>query len=162
RFTDGSLTTANSGSVTVASDVASKLAVTTQPGGATAGANLTTQPVVTVQDQFGNTVTGDGSTVAASPRPGSGSLPGTLTTAADASPFAVTPAAADHLAVTNAPASVTAGSAAAVRVTARDPFGNTAPTYTGTVVFSSDDPAAGLPANYTFVGGDNGMHDFAG
>src|SRR5439155_704634 len=63
RFTDGSLTTANSGSVTVASDVASKLAVTTQPAGATAGANLTTQPVVTVQDQFGNTVTGDGSTV---------------------------------------------------------------------------------------------------
>src|SRR5207247_1700311 len=134
RFTDGSLTAADSGSFTVGSGVASKLAVTTQPAGATAGANLTTQPVVTVQDQFGNTVTSDSSTVTASLGSGSGTLAGTLTraavngvaaftnlrvddasdaktlhfadgslTAADADPFTVTPAAADHLAVTNAP-----------------------------------------------------------
>ena len=51
----------------------------------------------------------------------------------------------------------TAGS---VTVTAKDAFGNTATGYTGTVHFTSTDAAACLPANYTFVGGDNGVHTF--
>jgi hypothetical protein len=46
-------------------------------------------------------------------------------------------------------------------VTAKDAFNNTATGYTGTVHFSSSDPMAVLPANYTFVGADNGVHNFA-
>src|SRR5207248_8343629 len=45
RFTDGALTLADATAFTVTPAAASKLAVTTQPAGATAGANLTTQPV---------------------------------------------------------------------------------------------------------------------
>src|SRR5207247_4786066 len=37
---------------------------------------------------------------------------------------------------------------------------NTAKSYTGTVHFTSSDGAAVLPANYSFVGGDNGVHTF--
>jgi hypothetical protein len=52
-----------------------------------------------------------------------------------------------------------------VAVVARDDFGNVDPAYTGTVHFSSDDPRATLPGDYTFTtgsGGDNGTHTFAG
>ena len=33
--------------------------------------------------------------------------------------------------------------------------------YTGTVHFTSSDAQAGLPANYTFTGGDAGTHVFS-
>ena len=58
------------------------------------------------------------------------------------------------------PASVTAGTASSVTVTAEDAYGNTTPAYTGTVTFSSTDGSATLPGDYTFVGGDNGVHAF--
>jgi adhesin/invasin len=61
---------------------ANKLIVTTQPAGATAGANLTTQPVVKIEDQFNNVVTSDSSTVTVNLQAGSGSLQGTLSKAA--------------------------------------------------------------------------------
>ena len=32
--------------------------------------------------------------------------------------------------------------------------------YTGTVHFTSTDSQAGLPGNYTFTSGDNGVHTF--
>src|SRR5713101_5635894 len=64
-----------------------------------------------------------------------------------------------HYAVA-APASATAGTAFSITVTAKDQFNNTVPTYTGTVHFTSTDGAAVLPANYTFVAGDNGVHTF--
>jgi hypothetical protein len=60
----------------------------------------------------------------------------------------------------SAPASVSAGSQFSVTVTAKDPFGNTALGYTGTVHFDSSDPAAVLPADYTFTGADGGNHTF--
>ncbi len=47
-------------------------------------------------------------------------------------------------------------------VTAADANGNTTPGYLGTVHFTSDNPNKALPADYTFVGGDNGAHTFAG
>ena len=47
-----------------------------------------------------------------------------------------------------------------VTVTAKDAFGNTATGYTGTVHFTTTDGAAVLPANYTFTGGDTGVHTF--
>ena len=57
------------------------LAFTTQPGGGTGGTAWTTQPVVAVQDQFGNTVTTDASTVTLgiANNAGGGTLSGTLT-----------------------------------------------------------------------------------
>ena len=45
-------------------------------------------------------------------------------------------------------------------VSALDKSGGTNPTYTGTVTFSSSDPLALLPFNYTFVPADNGVHTF--
>jgi hypothetical protein len=43
-------------------------------------------------------------------------------------------------------------------VVAKDADGNTATSYTGTVTFSSSDAKAVLPANYTFVSTDRGVH----
>jgi len=53
------------------------------------------------------------------------------------------------------------GTAGSVTVTAKDAYGNTATGYLGTVHFTSSDATATLPANYTFVSGDNGVHLFA-
>src|SRR6202035_44224 len=68
---------------------------------------------------------------------------------------AVSPAAAAALHLT-APTSSTAGSALTGVVTAVDPFGNTATSYSGTVQFSSADGQATLPADYTFNTSDAG------
>src|SRR5205807_7265213 len=46
-------------------------------------------------------------------------------------------------------------------VTAQDPYGNTATSYTGTVHFISSDGQAVLPADYTFVAADAGVHAFS-
>src|SRR5207244_5040383 len=56
--------------------------------------------------------------------------------------------------------SSTAGSAFDVTVTALDAYGNTDTSYTGIVHFTSSDSQAVLPSNYTFVGGDGGVHTF--
>ena len=61
-----------------------------------------------------------------------------------------------------APATATAGTSFAVGVTARDAYSNIATGYTGAVHFTSSDAVAALPANYTFVAGDNGAHTFSG
>src|ERR1700733_8412497 len=75
----------------------------------------------------------------------------------------VTAAAASALAL-SAPGSSVAGSALGLKLTALDPFGNTATGYTGTVSFTTTDPASGasVPGNYTFVAGDDGVHTFTG
>ena len=70
-------------------------------------------------------------------------------------------AAATGLAVTGFPSPTAAGTASNFTVTARDLYGNTAPTYTGTVNLTSSDPKAVLPATYAFVSGDNGTHTFS-
>ena len=62
--------------------------------------------------------------------------------------------------VTGFPATVTAGTAGSVTVTAKDGNGNVATAYTGAVRFTSSDAQAVLPANYTFVAADNGTHTF--
>src|SRR5258706_156519 len=66
--------TSNSFNITVGAAV--KLAFTTQPGNGTGGSNLSTQPVVTVQDAGGNTVTGatNSITLAIGTNPSSGTL----------------------------------------------------------------------------------------
>jgi hypothetical protein len=62
----------------------------------------------------------------------------------------------------SAPSTVTVDSPFSVTVTAQDQYGNTAPSYRGTVHFTKTDSGTGsfVPANYAFVAGDNGAHTF--
>jgi hypothetical protein len=61
-----------------------------------------------------------------------------------------------------APATATAGVPFDFTVTAVDPYGNTDPTYTGTVAFSTQDPAGTFnPTGYTFGPGDLGSATFS-
>src|SRR5204862_3723614 len=46
-------------------------------------------------------------------------------------------------------------------VTVKDAFSNAATGYVGTVHFSSTDASAMLPANYTFISADAGVHTFS-
>src|SRR5207302_9595042 len=62
--------------------------------------------------------------------------------------IAVGPAAADTLAVTGFPTTVTAGNAGTVTVTVRDQFGNTATGYLGTVDVTSDNPNITVTNNH--------------
>jgi sugar lactone lactonase YvrE len=71
------------------------------------------------------------------------------------------PGPATSLAAAGLPNSVLAGAAVTVTVTAEDASGHAATGYTGTVHFTSTDPAAVLPPNYTFVGADAGSHTFS-
>ncbi|HEV7425967.1 MAG TPA: hypothetical protein VGQ46_06330, partial [Thermoanaerobaculia bacterium] len=71
----------------------------------------------------------------------------------------VAPPPATHFSVT-APANVTSGAAFNVIVTALDASNATVPSYTGTVHFTSSS-AGTLPADYTFTGGDAGVHTFS-
>ena len=73
----------------------------------------------------------------------------------------VNPGSATKLALSGLTAQ-TAGTAQTLLVTAQDSYGNTATGYTGIVHFTSSDGAAVLPANYTFVAGDAGVHTFSG
>jgi hypothetical protein len=61
----------------------------------------------------------------------------------------------------SAPASTTGGTAFNVTVTAIQTTGGTFTPYTGTVHFTSTAGSASLPADYTFVAGDNGVHIFS-
>lgn len=75
--TSPGLTSATSASFTITVGAANKVAFTTDPvGGVTEGVNLATQPVVRIQDAYGNTVTGNTSsvTLAIASGPGSGIL----------------------------------------------------------------------------------------
>jgi hypothetical protein len=71
----------------------------------------------------------------------------------------VNPAAAATL-VLSGPSAASAGTPFLVTLTAYDAYGNVATGYTGTVSFSSDDTAAGLPGNSTFQPGDQGVQSF--
>ena len=72
----------------------------------------------------------------------------------------VTPLAASAFLISTPATSIAAGTAAAVTVTAVDPFGNVVPGYAGTVHFTSTDPNAVLPLDYTFTPADGGVHSF--
>ena len=65
------------------------------------------------------------------------------------------------LAVSGLPSPTVAGVAHNLTVAAKDAHGNTATGYTGTVHFTSSDPAATLPADYTFMATDAGIHVFS-
>jgi sugar lactone lactonase YvrE len=59
------------------------------------------------------------------------------------------------------PGDVAVGTASNYTVTVRNPAGNVDTRYRGTIHFSSSDPAAVLPADYTFTAGDAGVHTFS-
>ena len=67
----------------------------------------------------------------------------------------------DRLVVSGFPSAVTAGAAGSFTITAKKADGSTNTGYTGTVHFTSSDPQAVLPANYTFTAADNGTHTFS-
>ena len=72
-----------------------------------------------------------------------------------------TAGAATHFHVEGFPDPVNAGTLGSVTVTAKDALDNTVAGYVGTVNFTSTDSQAVLPANHTFVAGDNGIHTFS-
>ncbi|MGL6075385.1 MAG: proprotein convertase P-domain-containing protein [Fimbriiglobus sp.] len=80
------------------------------------------------------------------------------------SPITVTASAASQFSITGFPSPTIAGKFGSYTVTARDPFGNVANGYLGTVRFSSSDTQVaigkGLPTNYTFTAADQGVKLF--
>ncbi|MES1247893.1 MAG: invasin domain 3-containing protein, partial [Actinomycetota bacterium] len=192
--TDGSLASAMSSSFTISVGAAAKLAFTTQPSSSVnGGATLSTQPVVTVQDAGGNTVTTSsaavtlalttpaGATLTCTTNPQTASSgvttfagcsidkagaytltasSGALTTAVS-SAITVNVGPAVSFSVTSATGTPTAGTPVNITVTVRDAGGNVVTGYTGTVHLTSTDGSAALPADYTFTGGDAGVHTFS-
>jgi len=73
----------------------------------------------------------------------------------------VTSAAPATLVVSGFPSPTVAWTKHSLTVAVNDRYGNTATGYRGTIHFTSSDPRAALPANYTFVAADNGVHTFA-
>ena len=126
----------------------------TFPSGTTATTGANGQATLTTLD--GNTTAG-GYVVTAS-------VAGVTTPAS----FTLTnsPGAVAGLTVTGFPTPDVAGVSHSIIVAAVDAYDNTVPTYTGTVHFTSSDPLAmagsGLPADYTFVTGDDGTKTFSG
>ncbi len=155
------------------------------PGSIVANGTSTSTVTVQLEDAFGNHVTSSGGTVALATTSGSlsavtdhangtytatltsptttgtASITGTLNAAALASSASVTftPGPTTNL-VVSAPATETAGSGISVSVTAKDAFGNTTPSYTGTVNLTSADPQVPSPGSHVFTGGDAGTHAF--
>ena len=62
--------------------------------------------------------------------------------------------------ITSLPATLVAGTQAAITVTANTTGGGTLTGYVGTVHFSATDVQAGLPTDYQFQASDNGVHSF--
>lgn len=85
---------------------------------------------------------------------GPGGLVGTHT------PIEVVPGPAIAFELAGISTPVLAGSKQSLTVLARDAAGNIAVGYQGTVRFTSDDAAAVLPGDYTFLPADNGVHTF--
>jgi uncharacterized repeat protein (TIGR03803 family) len=76
--------------------------------------------------------------------------------------FELPGAAASHPSyqISSFPSSTTAGAAQTFTLTALNPDGTTDTGYTGTVHFTSTDAQAVLPADYTFMAADAGVHTF--
>ena len=72
----------------------------------------------------------------------------------------VSPAAASKLIVSGFPSPTTAGANDSFTVAVEDPYGNIATSFDGTVQFQSSDGHASLPAGYTFLPADAGVHTF--
>ncbi len=133
---------------------------TSTDGQATAGAGLPANYTFVAGDNGAHTFTNGATLKTAGTQSitATDTVTGTITGTQSA--ITVNPAGAATLTVAGFTSPTTAGAAHSVTVTAKDAFGNTATGYTGTVHFTSTDGAAVLPANYTFTGGDAGVHTF--
>lgn len=80
--------------------------------------------------------------------------------AAASADFTVNAAPVASQFVVRLPEHVTAGQPTKVIVAVQDSTGRPVSNYTGTVHFTSSDPAAVLPADYTFTAADRGLHSF--
>jgi hypothetical protein len=181
----GTATLTDTAEVTVNPAAVTALAFSA-PATATAGDPFSV--TVSAVDAFANAVPSYRGTVQFSSGDAQATLPGDYTfTAADEGSrmFSVTLASAGSRSVTvtdgtrsatatvevsagtaqsltlTAPASATAGSNFNVTVRALDAFNNVVTGYTGTVLFSSDDAQASLPADYTFTAADMGQKTFS-
>jgi hypothetical protein len=154
------------------------------------GAGSTQSLTVTAKDAYGNTATGYTGTVQFSSSDPAAVLPANATLTNGVGTFSVTlrtagtrsvtatdtvtpsitgsqsaivvnPGSAMQLTVSGLPSPYSAGVAHSVTVTAKDAFDNTATGYRGKVHFTSSDPAAVLPADYTFTAADAGTHTFS-
>jgi hypothetical protein len=81
-----------------------------------------------------------------------------LSRAGRQSGIVILPAAADHFTVSGTAGVVVDDSPFTLTVTAFDIYGNRATAYQGTVHFSSTDPQATLPDDYSFTAADAGSH----
>src|SRR5262249_37495752 len=75
---------------------------------------------------------------------------------------AVIPGGVVSFVVTGLAGSTAQGAPLSFTVSAYDAQGNLATNYLGTVIFTSTDARATLPASYTFTVGDAGAHTFTG
>jgi hypothetical protein len=160
--TDGTLTPGASSSITISPAQASKLIIAQQPNSATAGQSIGTV-IVEIEDQYGNIVTGNTSTVtlAGTSLTGKTSVTavngvavftglsmtqagkqtltatsGTLTSATSNS-ITISPAAANKLVFTLQPSSAVAGSSlGTVAVTVEDTYGNVVTSNSSTVTLT--------------------------
>jgi len=103
--------------------------------------------------QFSVTLKTAGSRSVTATDTGAGSITGT-------SGLSVAAAPASNLGLSGLSNAV-AGTAQTATATLRDPYGNVATSFRGTVHFSSTDTQAALPADYTFTAADAGTHRFA-
>lgn len=129
------------------------LAIANNPGGAALNGTVSVKAIsgVATFSNLSINQAGVGYTLVAS----SGSLAGAIS-----SPFNVIAGPVAQLGM-QAPGLTDGCITMIVTVSALDQFGGVNPGYRGTVQFSSSDPAALLPPNYTFVSSDNGVHAFA-
>lgn len=72
------------------------------------------------------------------------------------------PGAPSAVLITGLDAETIAGQAQTFTLRVTDQFGNTIPSYTGTIVFSSNDQRAVIKPPYTFTAADQGSHVFVG
>jgi hypothetical protein len=75
--------------------------------------------------------------------------------------FDPVPTPSDVLSVSGLPSTETAGSTETFTVSAITPSGQIDPNYTGTISFASSDLQAVLPASYTYMPADAGVHTFS-
>ncbi len=173
-----SLVTGTSNAITVNAAAAASFTVTS-PGTAAAGQQITV--VVTAKDTYGNTATSYAGTVAITSSDSAAVLPANSTLTSGVGSFLVTLKTAGSqtvtakdtanasitgstsvtvgtsglakIVVTGQPASIGAGTAFNVTVTAEDFYGNVITTNTDTIAITSSDGSAVLPANAALVAG---------
>ncbi len=96
-------------------------------------------------------VSGPGYTLAASSNPLDGAV---------SQEFTIDPADLSYFTVGNIADPQNAGTLSSPLVTAYDIYDNIKTNYTGTIHFTTDDPLAVIPSDYTFIPADLGTHEF--